>query len=188
MFGTGEYTDMIDMGSYTGSISQLYVDGVIVDIAEYLDYMPNFKKLIETDAGFRRHVTNAEGKILTLRSYSDPEEFPFAGLMYRHDILETITGGNVKFPSGESYPKTIADWDYMLPLFKKYFEAAGMTEYAPLILPYNGVLAFGDFINSFGGRSGYYLDGTTVKYGFMEEPFYKVPQKNAGMVRERLHL
>jgi putative aldouronate transport system substrate-binding protein len=172
MFGTGEYTDMIEMSNYTGSISQLYEDGVIADIAQYLDYMPNFKKLLETDEGFRRTSYDDGGHILTLRTISDPYEFPFAGLMYRHDILETITGGNVQFPSGEKYPRTIKDWEYMLQLFKTYFEAAGMADYAPLILPYNGYLAFGDLVNSFGGRAGFYLDGSTVKFGPVEEPFY----------------
>jgi putative aldouronate transport system substrate-binding protein len=173
MFGTGEYTDMIEMSNYTGSIPQLYEDGVIADIAQYLDYMPNFKNLLETDEGFRRTSYDDSGRILTLRNISDPYELPFAGLMYRHDILNTITGGNVRFPSGNGYPKTIEDWEYMLPLFKMYFEAAGMKEYAPLIIPYNGVIPYGDFINSFGSRASFYLDGSTVKYGPIEEPFLK---------------
>jgi putative aldouronate transport system substrate-binding protein len=177
MFGTGEYTDMIEMSNYAGSIAQLYEDGILADIAQYLDYMPNFKKLLETDEGFRRTSYDDGGHILTLRNISDPSEFPFAGLMYRHDILETITGENVRFPSGEKYPKTIRDWEYMLPLFKTYFEAAGMKEYAPFILPYNGYFAFGDLINSFGGRAAFYLDGETVKFGPLEEPFYKYLKK-----------
>jgi putative aldouronate transport system substrate-binding protein len=177
MFGTGEYTDMIEMSNYTGSIPQLYEDGVIADIAQYLDYMPNFKKLLETDVGFRRTSYDDSGRILTLRNISDPYELPFAGLMYRHDILDKITGGNVRFPSGNDYPKTIADWEYMLPLFKQYFEAANRNEYAPLILPYNGVIPYGDLINSFGSRAAFYLDGSTVKYGPLEESFLKYLKK-----------
>jgi putative aldouronate transport system substrate-binding protein len=180
MFGTGEYTDMIEMSNYAqiGSIAQLYEDGIVVDIAQYLDYMPNFKQLLETDAGFRRTSYDDAGHILSLRNISDPYELPFAGLMYRYDILNTITGGNVRFPSGEGNPKTIEDWEYMLPLFKRYFEAAGMKEYAPLIIPYNGYFsAYGDLVNSFGGRAAFYLDGSTVKYSPIEEPFYKYLQK-----------
>jgi putative aldouronate transport system substrate-binding protein len=180
MFGTGEYTDMIEMSRYTGSIPQLYEDGVIVDIAQYLDYMPNFKKLLETNTGFHRTSYDDNGRILTLRSISDAEspELMFAGLLYRHDILEKATGGNVRFPSGNDYPKTIDDWEYMLPMFKSYFESQKAADYAPLIIPTNGYFsAYGELVNSFGGRSFFYLDGSTVKFGPQEEPFYKYLKK-----------
>jgi ABC-type glycerol-3-phosphate transport system substrate-binding protein len=180
MFGTGEYTDMIEMSNYTGSISQLYEDGVIVDIAEYLDYMPNFKHLLETNEGFRRTCYDDNGRILTLRSMADPEdpELMFSGLLYRHDILESATGGDIRFPSGNDYPKTIDDWEYMLPIFKSYFEGRNVTDYAPLIIPANGYFsAYGELVNSFGGRAGFYLDDKTVKFGPLEEPFYKYLKK-----------
>ncbi|MDR2178655.1 MAG: hypothetical protein LBP20_11560 [Treponema sp.] len=180
MFGTGEYTDMIEMSNYTGSIPQLYEDGVIADIAQYLDYMPNFKGLLETHEGFRRQCYDDNGRILTLRNMSDPEtpEFFFSGLLYRYDILDSVTGGKVRFPSGNDYPKTIDDWEYMLPLFKSYFESRGVTDYAPLIIPYNGYFAaYGELVNSFGGRAAFYLDGSTVKYGPLEESFFKYLKK-----------
>jgi putative aldouronate transport system substrate-binding protein len=179
MFGTGEYTDMIEMGRYTGSIPQLYEDGVIVDLMEYLDYMPNVKRLLETEEGYRRTALDDNGRMLTLRYISDPEslEVFFSGLMYRHDILEKVTNGNVRFPSGNDYPKTIDDWDYMLPLFKSYFESRGTVDYAPLIIPYNGSIGYGDLVNSFGGSPMFYLDGSTVKYGPLEEPYYKYLKK-----------
>jgi putative aldouronate transport system substrate-binding protein len=180
MFGSGEYTDMIEMSRYTGSIPQLYEDEVIVDIAQYLDYMPNFKKVLETNEGFRRTSYDDNGRILTLRFISDEEspENMFAGLMYRHDILEKATGGNVRFPSGNDYPKTIDDWEYMLPIFKSYFEGQKAADYAPLIIPYNGYFAaYGELVNSFGGRAFFYLDGPTVKFGPQEDPFYKYLKK-----------
>ena len=177
MFGTGEYTDMIEMSNYTGSIPRLFEEGVIVDIAEYLDYMPNFKRLMETDDDFRRLSYNDDGQILTLRMYSDPYEILWSGLMYRHDILERQTNGNVRFPSGNNYPKTIDDWEYMHPLFVSYFETRGTADYAPLILPYNGNYYYGEFANSFGAQSSYYIEDDRVYYGFYEDPFYKYLQK-----------
>jgi hypothetical protein len=179
MFGTGEYTDMIEMSNYMGSISQLYEDGVIVDLMEYLDCMPNVKRLLETDEGYRRTVLDNDGRMLTLRFIADPEspELFFSGFMYRRDILERVTNGNVRFPSGNDYPKTIDDWEYMLPLFKSYFEGRGAADYAPLIIPYTGIFGYGDLVNSFGGRSGFYLDGNTVKYGPLEDSYYKYLRK-----------
>lgn len=176
MFGTGEYTDMIWMSSYTGSVKKLYEDGVIVNIADYLDYMPNYKKLLDSNEGFRKASYDNEGNILILTGVGDPgtwEFFHWGGLVYRRDILETITGKNVRFPSGNDYPKTIEDWEYMLPLFKTYFESVGMKDYAPLILPYLGYFPFGELANSFGVLPGNYVDGATVKNGMIEEAFRK---------------
>lgn len=172
MFGTGEYTDAIDLAYYTGSISELYEDGVIIDIAEYLDYMPNFKGRLEADENLRRMSYTDEGQILNLRIFSAEDELRWGGLVYRRDILDTMTGGYISFPSGNDEPTTIEDWDYMLPLLKAYFEAAGMTDYAALILPYNGLFAMGELATGFGVNTSYYLDGNTVKFGPMEDGFY----------------
>ncbi|MDR2785938.1 MAG: hypothetical protein LBB83_08495 [Treponema sp.] len=100
MMGTGEYTDMIEMSRYSGSLSALYDEGVIVNIAEYLDYMPNFKGHIDRDENFRRQVYDDDGRILTLRNIQTEPEFMWGGLVYRADILGTMTCGNDKFPSG----------------------------------------------------------------------------------------
>jgi putative aldouronate transport system substrate-binding protein len=182
MFGTGEYTDMIPITYYNGSVNQLYEDGVIIDIAEYLDYMPNYKRLLENEEGYRRISYNEDGKILQLRGIYAPgryETFCWGGLMYRRDILETMTGGNVRFPSGGEYPTTIGDWEYVLPLFKSYFESTGAVEYAPLILPYNGYFAYGELLNSFGvAASGEYIKNGIVKNGFYEgDALYKYLKK-----------
>ncbi|MDR1220385.1 MAG: extracellular solute-binding protein [Treponema sp.] len=177
MFGTGEYTDMIEMSRYTGSIPDLLTDGVIINIAQYLDYMPNFKRLLETDDGFRRTSYDDDGHILTLKMISDPAEYLWSGLVYRYDILEQATNGNVRFPSGNDYPKTIADWEYMLPIFKSYFESRRAADYAPLILPFNGAFVYGELLNTFGAVGSFYVDGATVKFGYYDEPLYKYLKK-----------
>jgi len=70
MFGAAEYTDLIDTTTYTGSVNQLFDEGIILDIAQYLDYMPNFKKLLEENETFRKNTYNDDGKILGLTSMS----------------------------------------------------------------------------------------------------------------------
>jgi putative aldouronate transport system substrate-binding protein len=177
MFGAGEYTDMVDMSQYTGSIQQLYDEGVIINIADYLDYMPNYKRLLETDDGFRRVSYNDSGQILTLRNIADPAEYLWGGLVYRYDLLDKATGGNIRFPSGNDYPKTIDDWEYMLPIFKEYFEAQKVADYAVLILPPMGAFPFGELATSFGAGSQYYLDGAVIKYGAYDDAFYKYLKK-----------
>ncbi|WP_033165416.1 extracellular solute-binding protein [Clostridium sp. KNHs205] len=172
MLGTGEYTDIIDSNYYTGSINQLFTDGVIIDIAKYLDYMPNLKALLETDDKLRKNTYNDEGQLLKLPIVSTDNENAWGGLVYRRDILKTMTGDNISFPSGNESPITIADWDYMLPLYKQYFEAAGMKDYAPLILPAKGYFDSGDILTGFGTAPNYYVDNGTIKYGPMQDGFY----------------
>jgi ABC-type glycerol-3-phosphate transport system substrate-binding protein len=177
MLATGEYPDLIDMSAYTGSASSLFSDGVIVDISQYLDYMPNYKKILDSDINFRRMAYNDDGQILALRVIHTEVEFMWGGLVYRHDILETMTGGNIKFPSGGDTPITIEDWDYMLPLFKAYFEASGMKEYAPLIIPFNGTFYGGEIVSGFGAAFGTYVEGDRVRFGPFEDGFYYYLQK-----------
>lgn len=95
------------------------------------------------------------------------------GLVYRRDILETMTGGNVAFPSGSEEPTTIADWEYMLELMKQYFTAAGLPDYACLILPATGYFSTGELISGFGiGGTDYLKEDGSVGYGIAEDNFY----------------
>jgi len=179
MLGTGEYTDLIDTTqySYSGSVDQLYDDGIIIDISKYLDYMPNYKKLLEENDTFRKNTYNDKGQILGLTFMSASDNLMWGGLVYRRDILETMTGGNVQFPSGNVEPTTIEDWDYMLPLMKQYFDGAGMADSAVLILPSNGEFPSNDLVGTFGTSVSYFLDNGTVKYGPMEDGFYNYLKK-----------
>lgn len=48
MIGTGEYTDLIDLSYYQGSIAALAEDGVLMDITEYVEeYMPDYVALLD---------------------------------------------------------------------------------------------------------------------------------------------
>jgi hypothetical protein len=179
MFGTGQYTDLIELTQYTGSINDLYRDGVIIDMADYLQYMPNLKALMDSDPNYRKQFFNDDGKMLTLTVLNEVPEMAWGGLVYRHDILDTMTGGNVAFPSGNSIPTTIDDWDYMLPLFKMYFEAAGFVDYAPLIIPSWGFFPIGELSTGFGMPIGYYFNTDTniVGHGALTDGYYEYIKK-----------
>ena len=178
MFGSGQFTDMIETSYYTGSINTLFKDGVIIDLAEKVAaYMPNLSDHIEADPTFRRNIYNDEGKLLQLQLLEGEDPLAWGGLVYRKDILDTMTGGNIAFPSGNEVPTTIADWEYMLPLFKTYFEAAGMQEYAPLIIPAVGYFATGELVSGFGTSALFTVNDGKVSFGATEEGFYNYLKK-----------
>lgn len=183
MASTGDFTDVVSLGTYGNFTSQqLYEDGYLRDLAPYIEqYMPNYNAYLNEHPQYRAAVTTEEGRIFGI-VYASPieTELMWGGLVYRRDILETMTGGNVSFPSGNAEPTTIADWEYMLDLYYQYFQAAGMTDYACLILPYNGVFGTGELVSGFGigGTMQYVINGE-VKYGVQEQGYYNYLAKMA---------
>lgn len=175
IMGSGRYPDAINLATYSGSVTQLYEDGIIVNIAEWLDYMPNLSTILANDPEIARGTFDDDGRILTLPNFSEVLPHPWFGLMYRHDILETMTGGNVQFPSGNEGPTTIEDWEYMLPMFLEFFEMAGFEDHAPLILPANpaGMFHFGELKSAFGTYYLFYVRDHQVHGGMLGEGMFE---------------
>ena len=173
MLGTGDYTDLMDMGFNTENLGTLCDDGVIYDLTPYLDqYMPNYKAYLDANPDVKSALFDDSGRIYLVATITEnPKQW--GGLVYRRDILETMTGGNVAFPSGGAEPATIEDWEYMLELMKQYFQAAGFPDYACLILPAIGYFSTGELMGGFGiGGTDFVKPDGAVGYGIAEDNFY----------------
>lgn len=180
MLGTGDYTDVINTTYSTSSQSVLYEDGVIIDIAPYLEtYMPNYYKILQEDDELRKLVYDDEGHAYGIYNIEDLERNQWGGMVYRRDILDVMTGGNIAFPSGNEEPVTVEDWEYMLPLIKMYFDNSGMAETATLIIPACGYIQTGELIAGFGTSGSWQIgrDGSTIEYGPATEEFYNYLRK-----------
>lgn len=177
MLGTGSYTDIMEISYSSEGVTSLYEDGVIRDLAPYLaDYAPDlYQWLQETEnEDVRDALYDSEGHLFTIpMNVNTSDTLLWGGMVYRRDIIETMTGGYVAFPSGNEEPTTVEDWEYMLELFSQYFTAAALVDSAGLILPYNGYFSTGELLNGFGACSNFYIaeDGI-VKYGPTEIEFY----------------
>ena len=179
MIATGDYTDVVEMSySQDGSIS-LYEDGVIYDLAPYIaKYMPNLTAWMAAHEDFAKGMTDEEGHIFTLPVNTGVEPGKmWGGLVYRRDILESMTGGNVVFPSGNDAPTTVADWDYMLELMKQYFDASGLADWACLIIPAQGYFDTGELLNGFGTTGTYMVKDDVVYFGPYTDNFYNYLSK-----------
>jgi putative aldouronate transport system substrate-binding protein len=92
LLSTGEYADIMEMSRYQGSIVELYEDGVIVDLTEYMEeYMPNYMAYLEANPELARTAANlvdGERKYLQLYSYNSSvmDEY-WSGYNYRRDWL-----------------------------------------------------------------------------------------------------
>ena len=183
MLSTGDFTDVISLGSYASATAeQMYEDGLLYDLAPYIEqYMPNYKAYLDANPKYKAAITTEDGHIFGVVHASPVEnETMWGGMLYRRDILETMTGGYVSFPSGNEEPTTIEDWEYMLNLYQQYFQAAGMAEYACLILPYNGVFQTGELVSGFGiGTPMHYVIDGEVLYGVQQQGYYNYLAKMA---------
>lgn len=180
MLGTGDYTEVMNVTFASDSMQALYEDGVIIDIAPYLkDYMPNYNRLLQENDELRKLVYDDEGRAFGIYTLENIERNQWGGLVYRRDILDTMTGGNVVFPSGNDEPTTVEDLEYMLPLMKAYFDASGIPETASLIIPASGYVVTGELLAGFGTSGTFYLDTEAkhVLFGPAQEGFYNYTQK-----------
>ena len=90
---TGSYTDIIDLTYYGGALSDLYEQGQILDLGEYIDeYMPNYKAYLEAhpeEAIYATTNVDGEEKYLSIISFLDSidsysQDF---GFCYRRDWI-----------------------------------------------------------------------------------------------------
>lgn len=146
LIGTGDYFDIMDMaqGSYTAS--QLYEDGVVIDLTPYIEEqncMPNYLKFLEENPSYAKTAktyVNGQAKYLQIYAYNEDIN-GWGGFQYRRDWVAkyakhpvtgaAFTGGftngvwsdNVMFPSWynedlkEAYLKIDPTWDGTVPVF-----------------------------------------------------------------------
>ena len=90
---TGDYADIMDMSLYKGSVLDLYKDGIIMDLTQYVeDYMPNYRKFLEERPDLKMTATNivdGERKYIKLYTYiKDTQNMDqWCGFMYRRDWI-----------------------------------------------------------------------------------------------------
>lgn len=87
----GDFQDVMDLSYSQTSITQLYDDGVAMDLTELVEeYMPNYMELIQSDPALYREavsIVDGEQKILQLLCINDAGKDMYQGLMYRRDWL-----------------------------------------------------------------------------------------------------
>ncbi len=198
LIATGEYQDVISMTYSAETAPALYEEGVVMDITEDVyKYMPNYVQWMEDHPEYATRMTNkvdGEDRILQLYTVGDIAEAPFSGYLYRRDWLvkygknpetgEAFTGGwqddehlawedDVVFPSGNTDPIYISDWEWMFDIFQEALKGEGIDDGYAFQLYYAGDTSVGGLVSSFtNGNSYYYLDEEgKCQHGFTSDGY-----------------
>ena len=153
------YDDMIFARSlevYTGGIDKAIEDECYVDGTPYLSLMPNFSGYLNSDTDISKQCHTDTGNLF-FNNVQSGEQPAWLGPMVRLDWLADC---------GLDTPVTFDDWYEMLAAFRDQCGAD-----APMMLSTNGysVTGFG-LTPGFNTVGTFYAEnGTTVKYGFLDE-------------------
>lgn len=103
MIATGDYPDLIPEVNalYTGGISAALDNELIIDLAEYKEYMPNYLEVINSSDAYRLDSYDDYGRIGLFNTYYAEGYEPVTGSLVRTDWLEAI---------GAESPVTYDDW------------------------------------------------------------------------------
>ncbi len=177
LLATESYDDIMTMTYSTVSAAELYEDGVIYDLTDYVEtYMPNYLAVLNANPMLHDQLycsVNGEKKILTLCSVTDGTIANFMGWLYRRDWVakygtnpatgQAFTYGytdpndpdswhdDIVFPSGGTDPVYISDWEWMFGIFEKALQDLKISDGYSVSIFYKGYLEDGSLFTAFGG-------------------------------------
>ncbi len=165
LISSGEYPDIFcgAGGSYTTGAYGMMKDGVVINVADYLDQLPNFSAQLNASELRQKESYSDEKEISSFKVFSkdDKPTTSWYGILMRKDYLDQV---------GMDVPETYDEWYSVLTAFK---DQLGLTKaYA---LNYDGIPKLNSFIGGLGfgyqsNKPFYQVDGE-VRFAPLEEGF-----------------
>lgn len=145
---------------YPGGPEKAVKDGIIIDLNDYIDQLPNYKAFLESNPDYAKQAVTDEGTLFGFHGINVDTEHPSdAGLIVRQDWLDDL---------GLKVPETIDEWENVLRKFK---EEKGAT--APFTVLLSNFLIHNGFNSAYGVGNDFYLDDDgNIQYGPIQ-PAYK---------------
>lgn len=214
MIQTQSETDIMCTTFSSDGVQQLYKDGVIMDITDYVERcMPNYVKMLQDNGLYEKATYEIDGerKYLGIGKYTEVSYTSlFCGWCYRRDWIvkygvqpdklydpmkdsapvdnpnagKPFTGScategdydtwtdDVVFPSGNTDPIYISDWEWMFDIFTKAQAEEGITDAYVLSMYYPGYNENGDLVSSFGGGNpAWYNKDGKCEFGAVSDNF-----------------
>ncbi len=91
LIATGDYMDVMDLSAYSGKATDLYEEGIALDITEYVEkYMPNYMAFLDAHPDLKATATNivdGEKRFIQIFNYADTTPDMWGGFHYRRDWI-----------------------------------------------------------------------------------------------------
>lgn len=143
--------------------SQLYKDGVIIDLKDLIDkHAPNLKKMLQENPSVEKQIKSDTGEILVfphLRTGQYGKYKTFSGLIIRQDWLDEL---------GLKSPETMDEWETVLRAFKEKKGAIPFTATKDNLF---GATSSRDFMGAYGMGTNFYQDNGVIKYAPLQPAF-----------------
>lgn len=161
VIASGDWPDMVRSASYPAGLSSAYEEEIVIDMADYLEYAPNYAKILDENPNIAKEAKTDNGNILEmyyLNSYNGEFVVPLLeGPVIRSDLLDAL---NLEVPT------TVDELYNVLSQFKAEYDLAD-----PLFMSNNAFGASGFLMGAFDASAELYQVDGTVKFGPMEDGF-----------------
>lgn len=91
LIATGDYMDVMDLSAYSGKATDLYEEGIALDITEYVEkFMPNYMAFLDAHPDLKATATNildGEKRFIQIFNYADTTPDMWGGFHYRRDWI-----------------------------------------------------------------------------------------------------
>ena len=166
LVASGELPDIIiGTNGYPGGGAAMVNDGLVIDLAEHLDKLPNFKAKLEATELRKKEVYTDTGKIPGFPTFykDDQSGEVYVGLLLRKDLLDQV---------GMDIPVTYDDWYNVLKAFKEECGISKPLVPGPEMFCQNNMWSIGygfRYVDYFGtGIPFYQIDGE-VRYAPIDD-------------------
>lgn len=161
VIASGDWPDMVRSANYPAGLTSAFEEEIVVDMANYLEYAPNYAKILNENPDIAKDAKTDDGNILEmyyLNSYNGTFEVPLLeGPVIRGDLLDA---------AGLEVPTTV---DALYDVLTKFKTEYGLAD--PLFMSNNAFAAGGFLMGAFDATAELYQVDGTVKYGPMEAGF-----------------
>lgn len=166
LVSSGDLPDFIEgTQGYVGGGEAMINDGLIVDLAQHLDQMPNFKKQLEMSDLRKKEVYTDTGKVSHFPGFieNDEESEIFVGILIRKDLLDEV---NMEIPV------TYDDWYEVLTAFKEQCGISKPLVPGPEMFGQNNMWSSGygfGYVDYFGTNVPFYQKDGKVRYAPLDD-------------------
>lgn len=150
---------------YTGGGEAMINDGLILDLSQYLDKLPNFNANLNATELRSKEVYTDSGKIAGLPAFyaNDEESEIFVGILLRKDLLEKVK---------LDVPVTYDDWYNVLTAFKNQAGIKKGFVPGPEMFGQNNMWSIGygfGYVDYFGTNLPFYQIDGKVRYAPVDD-------------------